>query len=183
MPAIWVVFRAELQHWWRSWLALTLLVAIVGATVLGAVAAGRRTASAFPRFLDRYGYDVQVYQFPARLPASVASLPGVSAIYYGLSYDNGDMVTGGRIVPANDAYISGLPSKPTQTMKLLSGRMPTAAGEVIAGFTMQQQYGVHIGSIVTVPLYSLARQAWSRTATLHPGEHGSVFGWWASRRT
>jgi hypothetical protein len=53
MRAIGVVFRAELQHRWRSWLALTVLVTLVGGTVLGAVAAGRRTSSAFPRFLAR----------------------------------------------------------------------------------------------------------------------------------
>ncbi|MGO9961883.1 MAG: hypothetical protein ACLPUG_00445 [Acidimicrobiales bacterium] len=58
MGGIWTVFRAELQHRWRSWLALAILVTLVGGTVLGAVAAGRRTASAFPRFLTRYGYDV-----------------------------------------------------------------------------------------------------------------------------
>jgi hypothetical protein len=44
MRAIRVVFRAELQHRWRSWLALTVLVALVGGTVLGAIAAGRRFA-------------------------------------------------------------------------------------------------------------------------------------------
>ena len=68
MRAIRVVFRAELQHRWRSWLALTILVALVGGTVLGAVAAGRSTASAFPRFLARYGYDVQVFNFAGPLP-------------------------------------------------------------------------------------------------------------------
>lgn len=67
--------------------------------MLGAVAAGRRTASAFPRFLDRYGYDVQVYQLLSPLPATVALIPDVSATYYEIAYDNGDMVTGGRIGP------------------------------------------------------------------------------------
>ena len=67
--------------------------------VLGAVAAGgRRTASAFPRFLDRYGYDVQVYQLPRLCPPR-RLIPGVSATYYEIAYDNGDMVTGGRIGP------------------------------------------------------------------------------------
>jgi hypothetical protein len=110
MRAIRVVFRAELQHRWRSWLALTVLVALVGGTVLGAVAAGRRTSSAFPRFLARYGYDVLAYSFPLPLPAAVASLPNVTKTYYEVSYGNGDFVANGSIVPENDAYISGLPS-------------------------------------------------------------------------
>jgi hypothetical protein len=157
MRAIWTVFRAELQHRWHSWLALTILVTVVGGTVLGAVAAGSRTASAFPRFLARYGYDVQVFEFQQPLPSTVASLPDVSAIYYELSYDNGNMVTDGRIVPGTDAYISSLPSHEMSTTKLIAGRLPTAADEVLAGFTMQQQFGVHIGSTVTVPFYSLAQ--------------------------
>ena len=157
MGAIWIVFCAELQHRWRSWLALTILVTLVGGTVLGAVAAGRRTASAFPRFLARYGYDVQAFNFPGPLPAAVASLPDVSAIYYEVSYDNGNMATDGHIVPANDAYISGLPWHEMSTTKLVAGRLPTAADEILAGFTMEQQFGVHIGSIVTVPFYSLAQ--------------------------
>lgn len=64
-------------------------------------------------------------------------MPGISAIYYEVSYDNGNMVTDGRIVPENDAYISGLPSHEMSTTKLLAGRLPTAADEVLAGFTMQ----------------------------------------------
>ncbi|MGA3351687.1 MAG: FtsX-like permease family protein [Acidimicrobiales bacterium] len=157
MRAVRVVFRSELQQRWRSWLALTVLVALVGGTVLGAVATGGRTASAFPRFLARYGYDVQALSFPSPLPRGIASLPDVSAIYYERGYANGNVVANGQIVPENDAYISGLPTDVTRTTKLVAGRMPTAADEVLAGFTMEQQYGVRIGSVVTVPFYSLAQ--------------------------
>jgi hypothetical protein len=157
MRAIRVVFRSELQHRWRSWLALTILVALVGGTVLGAVAAGRRTATAFPRFLARYGYDVQAFSFPTPLPKGIASLPDVSAVYYEVSYACGNMTVNRQIVPEDDAYISGLPSQAMRSTKLVSGRMPAAPDEVLAGFTMQQQFGLHIGSIVTVPLYSPAQ--------------------------
>ena len=43
------------------------------------------------------------------------------------------------------------------TTKLVAGQLPTAADEVLAGFTMEQQFGVHLGSIVTVYFYSLAQ--------------------------
>ncbi|MGO9583755.1 MAG: FtsX-like permease family protein [Acidimicrobiales bacterium] len=157
MRAVRVVFRSELQHRWRSWLALTILVTLVGGTVLGAVAAGRRTAAAFPRFLARYGYDVQAFSFPTPLPKGIASLPDVSAVYYEVSYACGSMIVNSQIVPEDDAYISGLPSQAMRSTKLVSGRMPVAPDEVLAGFAMQQQFGLHIGSIVTVPLYSLAQ--------------------------
>ena len=69
----------------------------------GAVASGRRTASAFPRFLARYGSDLQVYNFPGASAPGVDSLPNVSSIYYEPSYDNGAMVANGPVVPEADS--------------------------------------------------------------------------------
>ena len=51
MGAVRLVFGAELRHRWRSWLMLVILIAVVGGLVLAAAAAGRRTATAFPRFV------------------------------------------------------------------------------------------------------------------------------------
>ena len=47
--------------YWKSWLALGLLVAAAGGFVLTTASAGHRTADAFPRFTARHGYDVIVY--------------------------------------------------------------------------------------------------------------------------
>ena len=141
------------------------------------------TAAAFPRFLARYGYDIQAFSFPTPLPKGLASLPDVSAIYYEVSYANGNMIANKQIVPEDDAYISGLPSQAMRSTKLVSGRMPAAPDEVLAGFTMQQQFGLHIGSIVTVPLYSLAQASALEGGNPPPGGHGSAFGSSASRRT
>jgi putative ABC transport system permease protein len=52
-----ILFRAELRHRWRSWLLLSLLVALVSGIVLAGVVAGRRTATAFPRYVQAHGYD------------------------------------------------------------------------------------------------------------------------------
>ncbi len=146
-------------------------MALVGGTVLGAAAAGRRTSSAFPRFLARYGYDAQLLNFPTPLPRAVASLPGVFTLYDEVSYTIGNMTVNGQTVPEDDAYISGLPTDPFRTTKLVAGRMPTAPDEVLAGFTMQQQFGVHIGSVVTVPFFSLAQTAAVENG--NPAPHGA----------
>jgi ABC-type lipoprotein release transport system permease subunit len=132
-------------------------VTLVGGTVLAAVAAGRATASAFPRFLARYGYDVQAFDFPSPLPRGLAFLPDVSAVYYEKFYADGNLVADGQIVPENDAYVSEVPSDLKRTTKLVAGRMPTAANEALVGFAMEQQYRLRIGSVVTVPFYSLAQ--------------------------
>ena len=104
MSAMRAVFRSELQHRWRSWLALMVLVTLVGGTVLAAAAAGRRTASAFPRFISRYGFDAEVANFPGYLPP-LRSLPGVTSVSHQLSYLTGNLSIGGQIVPEADAYV------------------------------------------------------------------------------
>ena len=77
-PLIWLVFGAEFKRRWRSWLALALMIALVGGLVLAAAAAGRRTATAFPRFVATHGYDAGVFSYQP-LPA-LARLPEVASI-------------------------------------------------------------------------------------------------------
>src|SRR5450631_2146318 len=73
---------------WRSWLALTLLIALVGGLVLAATVAGRRTASAFPQFVATYGFDTAVYTTePA--PKQVRELPDVASVTQILGLDTG----------------------------------------------------------------------------------------------
>jgi len=47
MRAVRLVFGAKFRHHWRSWLLLSLLIAVASGFVLAATAAGRRTDSAF----------------------------------------------------------------------------------------------------------------------------------------
>ena len=63
VDAVILVFRAELRRWWRSWLALALLAAVVGGVVLAATAAGSRTASAFPRFVATHAQEASILQY------------------------------------------------------------------------------------------------------------------------
>jgi hypothetical protein len=78
MAVAWFLLRASLRQRWRSWLLLCLLVALVSGLVLAGVMAGRRTATAFPRFLAAHGYDAFMLT-EAPIP-KVASLPGVASV-------------------------------------------------------------------------------------------------------
>jgi hypothetical protein len=49
--AVCLVFRIKLRRHWRSWLLLSLLIAVFASFVLAATAASRRTDSAFPRYV------------------------------------------------------------------------------------------------------------------------------------
>ena len=56
-----MVLRGRRRQFWKSWLALSVLVAVTAGFVLAAIAAGQRTAAAFPGFRARHGYDLVVY--------------------------------------------------------------------------------------------------------------------------
>src|SRR6266480_3203819 len=76
--AVTMVLRGRFRQYWKSWLALSALVAVAGGFVLAAAAAGRRTAAAFPEFAARHGYDVIVYSGQP-LP-QLARLPHVATV-------------------------------------------------------------------------------------------------------
>src|SRR5687768_11711131 len=44
--------RAELRARWRAWLGLALILGVAAGAAIGAAAGARRTASAYPRFLE-----------------------------------------------------------------------------------------------------------------------------------
>ncbi|HEV3295269.1 MAG TPA: hypothetical protein VG123_40340, partial [Streptosporangiaceae bacterium] len=77
MAAVLFLLGARFRHRWRSWLVLSLLIALMSGLVLAGVVAGRRTATAFPRYLAAHGYDSFVLS-AAPIP-KIATLPGVSS--------------------------------------------------------------------------------------------------------
>ena len=87
MRAVPLVLAAQFRQQWRPWLVLSLLIAVVCGFVLAAAAAGRRTASAFPRFVASHGYDAIVYTY-GPVPG-IAHFPGVTSVLTALTPANG----------------------------------------------------------------------------------------------
>jgi hypothetical protein len=160
LGAIRLVFGAELRRRWRSWLILVVLIAVVAGLVLAASAAGRRTATAFPRFVASYGYDV--YIFNQKPVPGLSSLPGVSSVTMIGNPASGQpscACTTHAIKPSN-FYINELsPNALRRVVKLVAGHMPaeSSAYDVLASFTLQQDFGVHIGSVIHAPLYATSQ--------------------------
>lgn len=155
MGAVGLVVRAELRHRWRSWLSLALLVAMVGGLVLGATAAGRRTASAFPRFARTYGYDAFVYSYQP-LPA-VPHLPNVVTAIEFKSPGYGAPVCRCPQLTFSNFSINELSvADQHRYQKLVSGRWPdpSAVDEILISFSMAHDTGLHIGSTIRVPFYA-----------------------------
>jgi len=152
-----LVFGAELRRRWRSWLALALLVAMVGGLVLAAAAAGRRTSSAFPGFVARYGFDAAVYTLAAT--PRIAALPDVteSVTVQGVDTGRPACACTHPINPSDFGLLVVPPGGPVS--KLVAGRMPDPVrpDEVLASYTLEQAAGVHLGTVVRVPTYAASQ--------------------------
>ena len=160
MRAVVMVLRGRLRQHWKSWLALSVLVAVAGGFVLATTAAGRRTAAAVPGFTARHGYDVIVYsgrQLPqlTRLPhvVSVTPVPAAFAVTLRCASCRSPIDTENTLI--NEVPPGQLP----RMVMLLSGRMPRQSdpGEVLASFTLAQANGVRVGSVIRTQVASLAQ--------------------------
>jgi hypothetical protein len=124
LEAVRLVFRGELRRRWRSWMALTLLIALVGGVVLAASAAGRRTATAFPRFVAAHGYDA-IVGTNSPTPA-VAKLPNVVSSTEIVNPFNGQpKCRCTHAINSNSLYVYAAPPKAMQRLvNLIAGTMP-----------------------------------------------------------
>ncbi len=161
MAVVRVLFRAEFRHRWRSWLLLALLVGLVSGLVLAGVAAGRRTATAFPRYVAAHGYDAMLYS--AAPTPTIATLPEVALSTQALVPGNGaPRCAGCRQVGNQDFGLFDFgPQALRHQVKLVAGRMPDPSDpdEVLASFTLQRDFGVHLGSVIRVPFASPAQRS------------------------
>ena len=161
-----MAFRAKLRHRWRSWLAMAVLVSVVGGLVLAAIAAGRRTEAAFPQFVAAHGFDSDEYA--TRPVPKVAELPGVTSATELVSPYSGQP-TCACTHPINPTDFGVIYSPPARRspFKLVSGRMPdpSSPDQVLASFTLQQDYGVHLGSVIRVPFYAPSQASAYNDAT------------------
>jgi hypothetical protein len=152
LGAVRLVFHAELRQRWRSWLAIAILISVVAGFVLAATAGGRRTESAFPRFVAAHGFDAVVYA--TRPVPKVAKLPGVSSVTEVVIPDDGQPTCNcSHSISQVNLGVEVVAPKARSPFTLASGRMPdpSVPDEVLASFTLQQDYGVQIGTVIHVP--------------------------------
>ncbi len=172
MGAIGLVFHAELRRRWRSWLAIALLISVVGGLVLAAAAAGRRTENAFPRFVAAHGFDSIVY---ATIPVpGVAHLPGVTSATEIILPDAGNPTCDCAPINDNDFGVAVVPGRGRAPFTLVSGRLPDPSkpDQVLASSTLQQ-FGVHVGSVIHVPFEAPSEAAdYNNPNTGLPVPHG-----------
>src|ERR1700733_1878670 len=136
---------------------------------MAAAAAGRRTESAIPTFVAGHGFDAEVYAIQPS--PKIPPLPEVSAATVGFGPDNGQPTCACRH-PLNPSYfgVLVLPTKGRPAFNLVSGRLPdpTNPYEVVASYTLQQDEGVHLGSVIHVPFYAPSQLSAANGATGAP---------------
>jgi ABC-type lipoprotein release transport system permease subunit len=155
-----LLLHARFRRRWLAWLSLSLLVALASGLVLAGVAAGRRTAAAFPRYVAAYGYDAFVVD-AAPVP-KIAALAGVVSATPVPTIGDVSSVCGcfshpvANYLTVAEAAARDLP----HLVKLVAGRMPDEADphQVLASFTLAQD-GVHIGAVIRVRLPSASQRS------------------------
>lgn len=159
MAAVGLAFRAELRQRWRAWLAVALLIAVVGGVTLSLAAAGRRTASTYPRFvtatrgIDAVVYDSAGFSPP---PAAVRRLPQVIASAQ-VAYPQALISVGGRDLPSSwslEGSTGNVLGRSLNRWKILAGRLPdpNAPGQALVSY--QPGYGIHVGSVMHLAFYA-----------------------------
>jgi hypothetical protein len=160
MAVAWFLLRATFRQRWRSWLLLCLLIALVSGLVLAGVGAGRRTATAFPRFLAAHGYDAFMLT-EAPVP-KVASLPGVASVtsLQTIGFGTPTCTCSRPINPDDFSVFEVTPRDLPRVVKLVAGRMPDQSDpyQVLASVPLQQDAGVHVGTVIRVPLYAASQR-------------------------
>jgi hypothetical protein len=166
------VFRAEFRRRWRSWLAIALLVSVVGGIVLAAAAAGRRTENAFPRFVAAHGFDTIVYA--TRQVPAVAHLPGVASSTELILPDAANPTCACAPIDDNDFGVAVVSGRGAAPFTLVSGRLPDPSkpDQVLASSTLQR-HGVHVGTVIHVPFEAPSQAAdYNNPNTGLPDPHG-----------
>ncbi len=107
-----LTLRAGFRHSWRAWLALALLLGVMGGVVLATAAGARRTDTAYPRLLTwSHASDFQVIALQDGVPAfyrALGGLPQVASVSTGAVL-NMAVRAGGGYVPAADTQVYASP--------------------------------------------------------------------------
>jgi FtsX-like permease family len=167
VDALGLIFRAELRRRWRSWLALAVLIAVVGGVVIASAAAGRRTASAFPSFVRTHGYDFVVFN-GSPLP-QLARYPAVASITTAPDAYNGQPACAcAHTIDNNNFNVMYVPPKDmSRTINLVAGSMPDSSSpdEVLASFNLERDNGVHVGTVLRMRMYAASQSEAVNQAT------------------
>src|SRR4051794_37440652 len=150
---------AEFRRRWRSMVALTVLLGVVGALVLASAAGARRSDSALRRFNSfsrSSDLEISVGDPTARQLAAFSHAPGVAAAsrLHGYSLGVGDFPDLAIAAPVDGTF-----GEVVDRGRLMKGRWPdaVAAEEVTIGEGLARRLHVTVGSDLETFSYTPAQ--------------------------
>ncbi len=170
----WYHFRASFHQRWGSYLTVILLIGLVGGVAMGAIAAARRTQSAFPAYLAAsHASDLQ---FQSYRPQSIASLdhltedlehlPQVTRVAIAPTLLVTPLGTNGKALPnsVNGDEITTIGSVDGEyftqdRVAVAAGQManPHSTHEMLATAEMAKLAGWHLGETVKMGDFTVAQ--------------------------
>ncbi|MGD0395048.1 MAG: FtsX-like permease family protein, partial [Acidimicrobiales bacterium] len=175
----WYRFRATFGRRWGSYLALVVLVGLVGGVGMGAIAAARRTQSSFSTFLASTNppdLTVTIYganangaadnpSYSTRLTKEIAGLPHVRAVHVGLLLTAAPL--NGSGAPRIDSTALAYPVGSVDGLFFTQDRVAVTAGrmadpdrphEIMMTALAAHQLGFHLGETIPYGVYSQQQQ-------------------------
>jgi hypothetical protein len=151
MGAVGFLVRVELRRRWRSYLAIAVLVGVVGAVVLTLLAGARRTDTSLARLqADTHEGDASIEVSPTYFDA-IEALPEVEAAAPGSFFFV--MPTGAELenlitIAATDGRFGTVVNRP----RLLEGRRPSQdqVDEVLVNTVVADRLGIGLGDRLTL---------------------------------
>ncbi len=172
----WYRFRATFQSRWSGYLALAVLIGLVGGVAMASMVAARRTDSSYPKFLASTSPSdliVQPPTSPVYAPQFLAELARLPHVRGG----NGVVLQAARLRPdgATATYFLGNGTVQLvagvnnlffgqDRVTIVRGRMadPARANEIVVSRAAAADLGLHVGSHLLTGIYTSTQNVTSR---------------------
>jgi hypothetical protein len=169
----WYRFRATLGRRWGGYLTVILLIGLLGGLAMGAVAGARRTQSSYPAFLASTNPSDLIIapqnNLNSRQLRKVARLPDVQRVESVTSLNTrpADPALARRFNAANAAdKVVAVSSQnglffTQDRLSVIQGTManPKQADQVVMTASAAQLFGLHVGEVVPLDIYTNAQAA------------------------
>jgi hypothetical protein len=170
----WYRFRATYRRNLTSYLAVVLLIGLVGGVAMASIAAARRTQSSYPTFMASTNpSDVSMATYNATdgggfgpdLTKKIEALPGVTSVRTGFTPPIVPLTPSGAPRLSTLGFVETAGSvdglfDQQDRLAITQGHAanPKRADEVVMTATAARDFGVHVGDVVPFGLYKPAQQ-------------------------
>jgi hypothetical protein len=180
LSVVWYRFRSSFRRRWPGYLAIVLLVGLVGGVAMASIAGARRTQSSYPSFLagtnpsDLLVQPTTAVSCISGFITQISRLPHVKGVGCADSYGAATLTPSGALDQVLLAQVELIASEDGEYSRqdrvtITAGRLPvqSRADEVVATPTAAAFLGLHVGSHVTIGIWSSTQHNLTPYRILH----------------